>query len=199
MNCKQAREILNSMLDGEGHPRIGDAREHMRLCAECREWLAGTERMVQIVESHGAGVFAPDIAASVMARLPDRHPAGVRSRRRAWNWKRGFVWVGASWLVGLLAVAAIGFAVCHWLTGPTVGEYVVAVYGFMRAVQPIAGSIIGAFRPVLQVSHDLLSGVAPYAVTTGLVFLALDSALLIAAYLIWRRKWRIPGTMCVLV
>lgn len=199
MNCKQAREILNSMLDGEGHPRIGDAREHMRLCAECREWLAGTERTVQIVESHGASFSAPDIAASVMSRLPDRHPAGVVSRRRAGNWKRGFVWVGASWLVGLLAVAAIGIGVRHWLTGPAVGEHVVAAYGLMRVAHPIAGSIIGAFRPLIEVLRELVSGVAPYAVTTGLVFLALDSALLIAAYLIWRRKWRIPGTMCVLV
>jgi len=199
MNCKQAREILNSMLDGEGHPRIGDAREHMRLCAECREWLAGTERTVQIVESHGAGFFAPDIAASVMARLPDRHPASVLSRRGAWNWRRGLIWVGASWLVGLLAVAAIGYGVRQWVTGPALGEHVVAVYGLMRAIQPIAGSIIGAFRPVIEVLRELVSGVAPYAVTTGLVFLAVDSALLIAAYLIWRRKWRIPGTMCVLV
>lgn len=199
MNCKQAREILNSMLDGEGHPRIADAREHVRLCAACREWLAGTERTLQIVESHLADIVAPDIAASVMSRLPDRHPAGVGSRRRALNWKRGLIWVGASWLVGLLAVAAVGFGVRHWLTAPAVGEHVVTVYGLTRAVQPIAGSIVGALRPVLAVSRDLLSGIRPYALTTGLAFLALDSALLIAAYLIWRRKWRIPGTMCVLV
>ena len=199
MKCTEAREILNLLFDGEDPARGEAAKEHLSLCASCREWHAGMERVIHLADSVSADTDAPDLRAAIMARLPDRHPASARSRRRRWAWKRGLIWVGASWIIGVLAILAVGLVIGHWLAGPSVGGSVVLSYDLARATFSVGRAIAGALGVLGGVLRDMLHGATPYAVTSCLVFLALDSALLCAAFLIWRTRRRIPGAMSILV
>ena len=199
MNCTQAREILNLLLDGEECSNADVAREHLAVCSSCREWHAGMERVVRLAESASAGLPAPDLSASIMSRLPARHPASVRPRTRSWLSRRGLIWVAASWVVGVIALVAAWLVVSRWVAGPSAGSAVVLSYDLTRVCLSVGrvmsdamGAVVGAFRSALP-------GLTPHAISYGLAFLALDSTLLCAAFLIWRTRRRIPGAMSILV
>jgi len=198
MKCTEAREIMNLLFDGEDHLEVDAAREHLGLCASCREWHAGMERVIHLADSVSADLDAPNLRASIMARLPDRHPASVR-RRRNWVSPRTLGWVAAGWLAGLLILIAAGLVISRWLAGPSVGGSVVLSYDLVRAAFSVGRGIAGALGVLSGVLRNMLHGATPYAVTSCLVFLALDSAFLCAVFLIWRTRRRIPGAMSILV
>lgn len=199
MNCRQARNIINLLLDGEYPVHADDARQHLASCASCRKWHESMERAVCVAETAPVGLIAPDLSASIMARLPERHPASLRAPRRTWTWKRGLGWAAAAWVAGLVVLATTWFAVGGWLSGQDPSGSIILGYDLTRAVMSVARGLVGALGALTGVLRDALPGVAPYALTCGLIFLVLDTALLCTGIFIWRTRRRVPGAMCIFV
>ncbi len=104
MNCTQARNILNEVLDRESPAEEPLAREHLRTCADCRKWWSALESAGALLSVTADECDTPDIAAAVMARLPERHPAS----RRAGRVRRllsTLTWVAGAWLLGAAVLA----------------------------------------------------------------------------------------------
>ncbi|WP_410570189.1 zf-HC2 domain-containing protein [Amycolatopsis sp. cmx-4-61] len=67
MRCEDCREALSARLDGETEPASPD--EHLASCAECREWLAGAERLRRTMLLRPAPPV-PDLTAAILDRTP---------------------------------------------------------------------------------------------------------------------------------
>jgi predicted anti-sigma-YlaC factor YlaD len=199
MNCKQTHEIMNLVFDGEAHALEASAREHIRSCADCRQWLAGMERVAGCMASVQEQLPRVDIASAVMSRLPERHPASVEKRRVLVS-RRALAWMCAGWAVSLVVLAALGVIGLCWLSrSPSAGQQVVAAYAVMRAVADSAFAVVIALKPLGIAITGVMKGYQPHAITFAKVSGLLDCMIFAMALMVWRRRSRIPGSMSVMI
>ena len=198
MNCKQAREIMNLVFDGETHALEAGAREHMRDCAECRQWLADTERLLGCMASVQERLPRMDISAAVMSRLPERHPASVQTRRVLVT-RRAMAWMCAGWAFSFVVLAALGVIGIHWLSSsPLVGQQVVTMYTLMRTLSDSVVAVVIALKPLGVAITGVMRGYQPHAISLVKASALLDCMILAMGYAIWRRRSRIQGGMSIL-
>lgn len=190
MNCKEAREIINLLMDGEQHPQADQAHAHVSVCDACAEWQSSTECTVSLIS---AGEFPEiDLSAAIMSRLPKHHPASQRRKLRIPG--RALAWIGACWGAGLLALLVIGVTVSHWLTPARTGDLVIRTYDLARASMSLLAVVLSAGRVVL----DAVAQVLPHESFSYLLwFVVLDSIILAAIAAIWFRRKKAHGLFIV--
>lgn len=198
MNCKQAREIMNLVFDGEAQPLEANAREHVGECRECRQWLAGVERVVECVVSARAQIPQVDIAALVMSRLPARHPASVQ-RPRALVSRRAVSWMLIGWAAAFCIMVVLGALAFRWLGTPSAGERVVQSYSAVRGIAETSAAVLGVFKPLVTAVGSVAVGYRSDAVNLFVALVLLESMVVITGCAVWRRRSKISGSMSVLV
>lgn len=194
MNCTQAREILNILIDGEQHPRTDEARRHLAECADCAEWQAGIERSLLLLDSIRDDVPEADISAAVMASLPSRHPALRRSSGRS-RFRPILVWLAASWLAGLLMLGVLGVAVYGWIASSLTGRTVVDAVGYVKTASGVLGIVAVETRSLMELSMRVIADVSPAILS----LIALDTLFLVAVFTILfggRKVTGTPGLLC---
>jgi len=182
MNCRYAREIINSIIDRESHPLEAEAREHVLECGSCREWQASMDHALGIMAAAEAPPM-PDIAAMVMSRLPAAHPA---SRQVAMSPRKALSWLGVAWLLGAIVVAGLLIAV---LPTVNIGGLGHAISVIRTMLSPLA-AVFAVGRAVAVVIGQGTMGIAR-AVGLGpalMVPLVLDLLLLGVVLLVWHRR-----------
>jgi predicted anti-sigma-YlaC factor YlaD len=182
MNCRYVREIINSIIDGEGHPLAAEAREHIRECDSCREWHVGMEQTLGLLRSSEAPPM-PDIAAMVMSKLPSVHPA---SRRAGLSSTKALSWLGAGWLLGAVSVAILLIAIWPSVSTNNLGHAINVVRG---VVAPLGAALVAVRAAAAIVGHAAM-GIAR-AVGLGPALMAplfFDLALLAVVLLVWHRR-----------
>lgn len=137
MNCRYAREIINLVIDGEGHPLAAEAKAHVAECESCREWNVGMEQALGLLQSAEAPPM-PDIAAMVMSKLPAQHPA---STRQALTPQKALSWLGAGWLVGAAVLAILMFAILPTLNIDGLGHGISVAKTILSPVSTALGAV----------------------------------------------------------
>ncbi len=198
MNCKQAREIMNLVFDGEMNPLEAGAREHCGACRECGQWMAGMERVTECVTSARKQLSQPDIATLVMSRLPARHPASVE-RRRVLISRRALSWMLMGWAAAFCIMVVLGAVAFKWLGTPIAGERVVQSYSVSRTIAQTTAAIVGAFKPLGAAVGSVAVGYRSDAVDLAIALVLLEIMILIMGCAVWRRHSKISGSMSVLV
>lgn len=191
MKCRQVREVLNSLIDGEQHPQVSEAREHLSRCAQCREWHASMKQALDlVVESRSVLPEEVDFTASIMAQLPESHPAARKiTRRRLPTW--ALAWIGVGWVVGLIALIALGLGIRYWIMPEHLGYAVSQV----TALSDLSSSLLDGAWVVLKLIFrlaEVLLGLPFLRSFAGGVFLV-NSAFLLAIYVFWRRRKHIQN------
>lgn len=201
MRCAKAREILNLLMDGEEHARAEEAREHVRLCAACRQWHAGMERALRLLEASPDVPKEPNIAAAVMARLPARHPASVTRPERRWHSRRVLIWVAAGWLIGVMALITTGLGLSKLLPEDSVAGAVVRAYGSARIAGSLFEGVLVAFGTLTTSAKSILMGMGVAAAGLGslaIQVLVFDAAVLLVIVVVWRRRRTVAGMFSTL-
>lgn len=190
MNCDKAREIVNTLMDGDAHSQGAAARQHLTVCAECREWHAGMLQVLQALDEARDDVPAADISAAVMARLPDRHPASTRVWRPSSYPRLVLAWLGASWVAGLLVLAALGLAVYGRIASVSADRIVVGIMDFMRTALGVLGVAARNALSLSEVSARVVTDASPAILS----FLALDALFLLAILMLFFGRRRVTRT-----
>ncbi|MBP6965176.1 MAG: zf-HC2 domain-containing protein [Armatimonadetes bacterium] len=189
MNCDKAREILNTLLDGEVHPGESEAYRHLDECESCREWHSSMSDICHSLDAAREDVPNVDIAAAVMARLPESHPASRRVPGRSYP---GLIlaWLGASWLLGLLILAALGVAVYGWTASWSADRIVVGAIAHAKTASGLLGIAARNALSLLEVAMRVVSDASPAILS----FLALDALFLFAVLVIIFGRRRVTQT-----
>lgn len=107
MDCHEAREILQSMYDGDQRVAVDQAQQHIQQCVKCQEWKSDMDTLVNFMSSSLSELPEIDISAAVMSKLPARHPAAVVQTK--WSLNRTLVWTLACWFAGaIVLVGGVG-------------------------------------------------------------------------------------------
>ena len=197
MNCKEAREIINLLMDGDQHSQADQAHAHVSECAPCMEWQASMDRALSIISAQELPEI--DLAPAIMSRLPRHHPAS--QVRKRWMPGRALAWVGACWAAGLLAVVVIGLQIYHLLTPGWTQVVAIRAFdltrGFMSMLSYGFSTCAALFGAVLRVFE--YHGITARGVTScALGSILLDLVLLATILAIWLRRKRTPGLFIVL-
>jgi len=186
MKCREAREIINSLIDGEKHPLEDEARAHVSQCASCMEWQASMERTIsQITIERLPDV---DFSAAIMSHLPERHPASQRVRFRIT--RRALAWIAACWATGLMAFLAVVLA----LSPERTGGLVIKAYELSKAAIAMVGYVFG----ILRVVAEAMARVPSQDFKSLFVFIMVDSIILAAIAAIWLRRKKAHGLFMVM-
>lgn len=82
VDCDTSREALSARIDGEAEPASPD--EHLRTCAECREWYAAATALTWAFPDESTAPM-PDFVDDVFERVEPREgllgPTRWRPRR----------------------------------------------------------------------------------------------------------------------
>lgn len=191
MNCVNARKILNLLIDGEEHARAQEARDHVSQCAACQEWHATMQRTLQFMDALPDVPMERSIAAAIMARLPERHPAWVAGQESRRFSKRALVWVGAGWLVGVMVLIVAGLGLSSLLNEDSLSRAVVHGYGSVHAVGPLFESILARVGTLVTAIDSVLGALVLAAASLRSVIISLlvsEVAMLLVIIVVWR--WR---------
>jgi len=176
MNCTTAREVLNSVLDGEEHPDLEEALNHNKECKQCDIWYKEMKSVLGILESSRDCVPEIDLADIVNARLTKKNPL----RRLA------AVTVFA-WLAGLFILAAVVFGFSRSMNLDSIIISSINSYDFLKT------GLISILGVVFSITRAL--GTAFWEIyknnefrTVFVRFVALDSLFLLLSAFIWRRR-----------
>lgn len=196
MNCSDARNILNSCFDGENHTLAEKAKEHAATCQACREWQESTLQMLELVQC----VNEPpevDISTLVMSRLPEHHPASVKQDTR----RQEFAWGFTGVLAGAFGLSLVLLVLALWLKGGSLGITAIQTY---KQINILAMDISMLLNDILSALKATIEPVLAFATSgselrTRLIgFFVVDSIVLIAAYLLWRRRRKITIILPIL-
>lgn len=195
MNCHGFRDSVNELIDGDIERLPTQAAEHELACADCRQWRRGMSSAMSMLDKTELEMPGESIAAAVMARLPERHPASIRRASVGFS-RRALAWLAGCWLVGLLII--VGSAAVLWL--------IYGAAGFRPDWQGLVGRTvsvgIGAMvvvRPLAATFRDVLVGIGAALGKHYMVFVlftVLDTAALIAGYAAWRSRRTAAGIFC---
>lgn len=189
MNCNKAREILDSVFNGEQPALAGEAREHLRECAACREWHASMSQTLDLLNS-ATEPSAPDIRSMVMRDLPAVHPAAARAQASGRSVWRALAWLAACWMVSVLILVPVLAAALRWLSLSSI----LKAYSFGKTIAGAFGGFLVAGRAVVHVAGHCAEGLALAAVGFGpvlMLILVINVTLFGAVVFAWRRR---PGT-----
>jgi hypothetical protein len=197
MNCKEAREIINLLMDGDQRSKADQAHAHVSVCDACAEWQTSMDRALDLIS---AGELPKvDLAPAIMSRLPEHHPAS--QVRKRWMPGRALAWVGACWAAGSLAVLAIGLYVYHLLTPGWAEILAIRTFDFTRACMGMLSYVLATGKVLLAAVLRVFAyqgvtarGVGSYA----LLSIIFDFILIAAILAIWLRRKRTPGLFMVL-
>lgn len=189
MNCTQAREILNILIDGEQHPRTDEVRRHLAGCADCAEWHADIERSLLLLESIRDDIPEVDISAAVTASLPSRHPASRRSSERS-RLRLILAWLAASWLAGLLMLSVLGVAIYGWMVSLLTGRNVVDAVGYVKTTSGVLGTVTSPVRSLVDLAMRVIADVSPAILS----LIALDALFLVAVFAVFFGRRKVTGT-----
>lgn len=193
MNCRYARETINTVMDGEGHPLAAEAREHIGECASCREWQAGMDHALEMLQASETPP-APDISAMVMSKLPAAHPASRRTEPAGLSPRRAISWLGAGWVVGAMIIAAAIFTILPRLDLGGLGPAVEVVKNVLR---PLLAVLLAARAAAVLIGHSAVAVARAIGIGPALaVPFSLDLALAGIGVLIWHRR-RLPANACL--
>lgn len=184
MNCCDVRMILNLYLDGEEHLKYLEACTHLESCKECRTWYTETEAALRILETVPDEIVSPDFALSVMARLPEQHPASIHTMISP---KRMLLGVGLAWGFGALVLVGLIYGLVysiHW-------NQLTSIIRFVESVFSVKGfiSAIVALAEVMEFIGQVFRTVGESLTPLMIQFAILDFLVLCAVTLLWR--WRI--------
>jgi predicted anti-sigma-YlaC factor YlaD len=73
MECDPFREMLSAQVDGEDMSgERGFAAAHLRICADCRQWLDEATVLTRLIRTRVAAEPVPDLVDAVLAALPGK-------------------------------------------------------------------------------------------------------------------------------
>lgn len=196
MNCSDARNILNSCFDGENHPLAQKAEEHAATCQDCRKWYDSTLRVIEVVRNVDE-MPEMDISTLVMSKLPERHPASIKQDTRHQEFAWGFTGV----LAGAFGLSLVLLLILFLLKGESAGIAAIQTY---KQINTLAMGIAMLWNGILSALKATIEPVLAFA-TSGselrtriIGFFVVDSIVLIAAYLLWRRRRKITIILPIL-
>ncbi len=191
MNCRYAREIINTLIDGESHPLEAGMRQHLRECDSCREWHSEMQRGLAMLQASEAPPM-PDIAAMVMRRLPAAHPASMRP---AFPFARALYLLAAAWLVGMIMGAALLVAVLPEVSAARLAE----VVGLTKSVLGPMGTLVAAFKTAFAaVAQGVVSITGVIGLGTAIaVPLVIDLVIFAVLLLVWHRRQLISNACLI--
>ncbi len=113
MNCRKTSSLISAYIDGElqstDHQIV---REHINLCAECRDEYDGIVQMKHALSNIQMHAPRPEFSNQIMARIHDETSKQNTTRLPRWELNlspRRRLWLGAS-LAGLAIVGVIAFS-----------------------------------------------------------------------------------------
>lgn len=187
MNCSEAREIIQNILDGNMDSDCIQVNEHIAGCAECRKWKAEMESVVRIMGADEHPSDEIDISMYVMSALPARHPAAIMHK----SISRSLVWILGCWFIGLLLLAG-GLWLLAYLAG-------VGSAGVLSGTQSILKHLLQEMLEQADVIRTLWSTAAVLAAQIVdvvwalkwilLKILMVNIIILAGAYTAGKRKW----------
>lgn len=184
MNCTQARNILNEVLDRESPAEEPLARKHLHTCGDCRKWWSALEAAGSLLSGTDEEQAARDIAAAVMARLPERHPASVSAGRER-RLLSTLAWVAGAWLLGAAVLAGCFALAGGWsLVSALIREGFV-VWGAAETVIDTLLVRLAGWLATMGLAAKVLQSLCPY-----LAAAAAAEAFLVAAVVAAVRKRR---------
>lgn len=198
MKCEEARNILNSLLDEGTNSHSSEALSHIETCGDCRTWHSETQAVLGIFDGAFEDTAVPDIATSVMASLPERHPCSTgRSQQSV---RRLLPFVAYAWISGISILAMLWIAVSRWFAsavGPQMTHKAQSAIGQLCSLK----SLIDALVAVIKTATSFITTVdwatchfSPLIVQ----FTVIDSLVLLAIALIWRGRIKgIVGSLIV--
>ncbi|GEM_PF-7085809 len=100
MNCRQAREIMFSYLDGElNQEKIARLQDHLDQCSDCSELFETRKRLIKFLDKLPVPSLRSDFEKETVARV----------RQRIHRWHRSFRRAAAAVIIfGLAVGAAVG-------------------------------------------------------------------------------------------
>ncbi len=164
MECRQAREAFEEVLDGKkSWQDFPGLEQHLDQCPECQEWYARERQAIEALQKLEVFPAPPDFTERVLSQLPDTLPrqrigldsqaeTALRRLRLAWDSLLQGLTSPRRRLAPLLAVAAslllvLGLAYVLW------GEDVVSTPGAAMGASPwTIGISVGLVVVVLVVA-----------------------------------------------
>ncbi|MHB1457623.1 MAG: hypothetical protein ACYC0V_11980 [Armatimonadota bacterium] len=198
MKCKDAREIMNCLLDDVNHPKRDDAIRHMSGCIECAKWHESILSAVKSLELNTDYIELPDLSYRIMSMLPSRHPASFKSQ--SWKWKPGLIlgWTFASWIIGVAVLCSLWFFIQSGFSGINIDQTASGAFTSIRSMSILFNDISAipmAFARVI--SFLFLNYIGLNVIIIGFAILFIfDTAVAAAVIAIFRRK-RMHGTMTI--
>ena len=198
MKCKDAREIINCLLDDINHPKRDDAVRHMSECAECAKWHESILSAVKSLEMNADYIEVPDLSCRIMSMLPDSHPASLRSQTP--KWKPGSIlgWTFASWVIGVAILCGLWFFIQSGFTGVDINQSASGAFTSIRAMSISFHDISAIPMTLARVIRFLFSdyiGLNVIIIGFAILFV-FDTAVAAAVIAISRRK-SMHGTMTI--
>lgn len=197
MNCKNAREIVNILMDGEEHAQGWQARVHMDTCQDCLEWYQSMTTAIGLIDD-SSDLPEIDISAAVMAKLPKQHPYAQKAP--VVKRKTLLAWIGASWAAGF-AVLVLAAAVVMLRMPDIVTEVHQYRIGLAATLDAFFTSIPAALRAIGLTAGDVISkfGIMLFQFRYGIIgFVAADSAALAMAAWLWMKRKRVTKTVMLI-
>lgn len=198
MRCSEAREIVNSLMDGDNHPFKDDAMKHIPECRECRTWHESMILVIGALDTKSDDIPVVDLAPMVMSRLPARHPAFRNARESVWKPRRVLLWTAESWFAGAAMLVLAWILFQSWITAIDVNGIASEGYSSVRSLAVSFSDIAGISGTILKVISTLFyshGGVNLAIALLALLFM-FDGAIAAAVIAVLKRK-RFPGTMMV--
>lgn len=187
MNCKESREILNVLMDGESHALAAQAEAHAMACPDCRAWRESTENVMAFVQDDG-DMPDFDLSAAVMSKLPVRHPAAAKQARYSNSPRRRLIgWVAAFFSLLILACASVylktgensiftAVDLCQELN-VIVTKLAVAAGSISLFIKPFATAISGIWAAWQNRAALIIIGVS-----------IADVSIMLGAYAAWKKR-----------
>lgn len=191
MNCRYAREIINIVLDGEGHPLEAQAREHLLECDCCRDWHASVQRAMAMLQASEAPPM-PDIAAMVTRQLPASHPA---SRRGRINPRRALAWFIAAWIMGAVVVGGVAVAALPMIDVAGLGH---AISLTKTMIRPLGEVVTAVKAGAVVIGREAVSIARAVGLGRALTIPLLIDLAIVAVVLLIRHRRHAISNACLI-
>lgn len=198
MKCKDAREIINCLLDDRSHPQRDEAVKHIYECRDCAKWHESLMYAVRSLEMNSDYIEAPDLSSVIMAALPRVHPASSASRSIKWKPIQVFGWTFGSWVIGVAVLFGLWIFMQNYYTGFDINQTASGAYSSIRSMSISFNDISAIPMALVKVVSSLFSSyIGLNVLIIGLAILVVfDTAVAAAVIAIFRRK-RMHDTMTV--
>lgn len=191
MDCDKAREIINRVIDGEGHSAAGEAYQHINDCDRCAKWHSSMEKMLSAIISANSLPYL-DFSAAIMTSLPERHPAAEGMPFR--DLRRLAVWIASTSVFLSAAVVPLLVFVLRALSGDSVAQVISRMSELCGTCTAVASKMIADVFDLGLVALRTFGTVVVCMCPSIMRLLLLDVALLLGIAAICLRKRKPTGT-----